>query len=159
MLAHAQSVHTRRASRGITLVRSVGVALVVSSFVKFSHPSPVVDYMGSMGYQDGTYYVIAAGELVIAVMLLVARSRWLGLLLASAYLGGAVAAHVAIHRYAVGGPFLEFMATNPFVGALLPGAFLALLWAGAWLYWSEVPHWPQQAVDAGPDVRRKLYAA
>lgn len=64
------------------------------------------------------------------MLLLLPRTRMLGVLMASAYLGGAVAAHVAIHRYTTNDPFVSFMAMHTHIGTLEPGVVLAALWFG-----------------------------
>jgi hypothetical protein len=125
-----RSTHLLIASR---LIRFCALLLLVSSLVKLWHPTPVVEYMGSMGFAGSTYYVVAGVELLTAVLILVPSTRLIGVLLASAYFGGAVAAHLAIHRYTDGGAFLSFMATHPYIGMLEPGAILAALWLGIWL--------------------------
>jgi hypothetical protein len=101
--------------------------------VKFWHPGAVLTYLGTMGFEGADVYLIAIIELATALLLLFPRTRTLGLLLASAYLGGAVAAHLAIHRYTTNDPFVAFMATHTYVGTLEPGVLLAALWFGAWL--------------------------
>lgn len=130
---------TQRHLYGKRLVRIIGISLIVSSFVKFVQPGPVVDYMGSMGFQDTNYFIVASIELAVAIALLLPATSWAGVLLASAYFGGAVAAHLATHRYVEGGPFLVFMATHPLVGALVPIAFLSVLWYGVWLLAAAAP--------------------
>jgi hypothetical protein len=126
-----------------------GFALIVSSAVKLWGPAAVVDYMGSMGYTGGTYLLIAGMEILIGALLLLPRTRPIGLLLGSAYFGSAVAAHVAIHRYLTGGPFLVYTATHPYVGALFPATFLALLWIGARWSLTGASWWPRTEADAG----------
>jgi len=134
----ASSPDGGRKARGEALLRVGAVALLLSSAAKFSRLAAIVAYMASMGFQDDTYYAVAVVELAVAVLVLVPLTRKLGFLLASAYFGGAVAAHLAIHRTSDGGPFLAFMATHPYVGALEPLAFAAILWAGMWLRHPEV---------------------
>ena len=101
--------------------------------LKFWHPGAVLTYLGSMGFEDADVYVIAIIELATALLLLFPRTRTLGFLMASAYLGGAVAAHLAIHRYATNDPFVAFMAVHTHIGTLEPGVLLGTLWFGAWL--------------------------
>jgi hypothetical protein len=111
----------------------VAVAILISSLVKFLHPPKPVAYLASMGYEGGTVFLIAAGELVIATLCLLPATRRIGLLLISAFLGGAVAAHVATHRSFSGGPFITYMAIHPYVGALIPATLLLIAWIGDYL--------------------------
>jgi hypothetical protein len=106
--------------------------------LKFAHPGAVLTYLSSMGFEDMDVYLIAVIELTTAVLLLIPRTRGLAILLASAYLGGAVAAHLAIHRFTTNDPFVAFMAMHTHIGTLEPGVLLGALWLGAWLSQSPV---------------------
>ena len=117
------------------------IAILVSSVVKFLHPPKPMAYLASMGYEGNTVFVIAAAEMAIAILCLLPATRRAGLLLISAFLGGAVASHIAIHRAFTGGPFITFMAYHPYTGAMIPGALLAIAWAGDYL---------QQLAEAEP---------
>jgi hypothetical protein len=128
-----QSANDKRAAWGNALIRFCGFGLMFSSAVKFLHPAKAVAYMASMGYEGGAFYFIAAIEMLIALLFLLPRTRPLGLLLVSGYLGGAMSAHLAIHRFSTGGPFLAYMADHRYVGMLVPGVFLALSWIAIWL--------------------------
>ena len=86
-----------------------------------------------MGFEDTDVYLIAVIELATALLLLLPRTRTVGLLMASAYLGGAVAAHLAIHRFTTNDPFVAFMAMHTHIGTLEPGVLLGALWFGTWL--------------------------
>jgi len=135
----------RRKARGSALIYFCVVGLALSSAVKFVHPAPVVAYMASMGYEGGKLFVVAGLELFCAVMFWLRSTRSLGLLLVSSYFGGAIAAHLAYHPHIVGGPFLTYMLSHPYTGALEPGVFLAAAWVGTWLCYP--------AMFAGLDAR------
>ena len=123
----------RYARLGIGMIWFCGCILIASSVVKFLRLSGVVDYMASMGYEGGTLLMVATLELLSAVLLLVRKTRLLGLLLVSCYLGAAIAGHLAVHRFFDrGGPFVEYMAAHRFIGSMIPAAFLVLAWAGTW---------------------------
>jgi hypothetical protein len=83
--------------------------------------------------ESGCVHFIAALEMLIAIVFLLPSTRSVGLLLLSGYLGGAISAHLAIHRFNSGGPFLVYMANHPYVGALMPGVPLVLAWMGIWM--------------------------
>ena len=124
---------TRNSSIGTRILVACALLLVASSMVKFWHPGAVLTYLGSMGFEDADVYLIGVIELTTAVLLLFPRTRGIGILMATAYLGGAVAAHVAIHRFTTSDPFVAFMATHTHIGTLEPGVLLGALWFGAWL--------------------------
>lgn len=115
------------------LIRFCGCGLIFSSLVKFLHPPKVLAYMASMGFEGGTFFFVAVLELICAVLFLVPATRRLGSLFVSSYLGGAIAAHLATHRFFEGGPFLVYMALHPYVGALAPVTVLAAGWIGMWM--------------------------
>lgn len=128
-----RTVHNQQAIWGNRLFRFSSIAILVSAVVKFLQLPKPMAYLASMGYEGKTVFVIAAMELVIAIMCLVPATRRAGLLLISAFLGGAVASHIAIHKTFTGGPFITFMAYHPYTGALIPGALLGMVWAGDFL--------------------------
>lgn len=132
-----QLVRSTRLIWGRALTRFCGIALILSSGVKFWHPAKAVAYMASMGYEGSTFFVIAVLELASGVLFLLPATRKLGLLLASSYLGGAIAAHLAIHRFFTGGPFLVYMAHHAYIGATIPGSLLVMAWLGPYLYQSD----------------------
>ena len=123
----------RNSSLGARVIVVCALVLVASSMLKFWHPGPILTYLGSMGHEGADVYLIAVIELATALLLLFTRTRAVGLFMASAYLGGAVAAHVAIHRYTSNDPFVAFMAMHTHIGTLEPGVLLAALWFGSWL--------------------------
>lgn len=118
---------------GGRIVVACALLLVASSMVKFLHPGAVLTYLSSMGFEDADVYLIAIIELATALLLLFPRTRALGLLIASAYFGGAIAAHLAIHRFTTNDPFVAFMALHTHIGTLEPALPLGALWFGTWL--------------------------
>jgi len=118
---------------GVRIVIACALLFVASSIAKIWHPGAVLTYLGSMGFVDADVYLIAGIELATALLLFFPRTRGFGLLMASAYLGGAVAAHLAIHRFTTDDPFVAFMAMHTHIGTLEPGVVLAALWFGTWL--------------------------
>ena len=128
-----QLTASRSKTVGARIVIACALLLVASSTLKFLHPGAVLTYLGSMGFEDTDVYLIAVIELATALLLLLPRTRTVGLLMASAYLGGAVAAHLAIHRFTTNDPFVAFMALHTHIGVLEPAAPLGALWIGTWL--------------------------
>jgi DoxX-like family len=101
---------------GMILMVLGSIILIASAGAKFAHVPKVVNELGAMGFDGGRLTAIAVIETVSALLFLTPVTRSLGLLLISAYLGGAIATHVQ-H----GQPFFQ------------PAIILAIIWAGAWL--------------------------
>ena len=118
---------------GGALIHFCVFGLAVSSTVKFLHPTRPVAYLSYLGYEHETLYLIATLELLTAVAFLFPFTRSAGLLLVSSYFGGAIAAHMANHPFAGGGPFLAFNANHHYLGTLPATLFLASAWIGVWL--------------------------
>jgi hypothetical protein len=92
------------------------MALLASAAAKFARVPLVAAELGAFGFTGGRLTLIAIAELVSAALFLVRRTRAAGLLLVSAFLGGAIATHLQHDR-----------------SVLQPGVVLGLLWLGAWL--------------------------
>lgn len=107
---------------GWVLVVVIGAALVMSAVMKIiGHPS-VVEVMSKWDLE--TWRVaIGVVELISAILLIVPRTHSLGLLLVTAYLGGAIATHLQQ------GEALE---------SISPAIMLALLWIAGLLRHSEM---------------------
>jgi ABC-type Na+ efflux pump permease subunit len=106
---------------GIVLICLGSLVLIASAGAKLAHVPKVVNELGAFGFDGARLTFIAITEIVSALLFLVPLSRSAGLLLISAYLGGAIATHVQ-H----GQSFLQ------------PAMILSLLWLGAWLRNPEV---------------------
>lgn len=115
------SISKRRRIAGVVLISMGSIMLMGSAATKFAHLPQVVNMMAPMGFEGGRLMIVACAELMSAVLFLVPITRSVGLLLASAFMGGAIATHMQ-H----GVPVAQ------------PAIFLALLWAGAWLRHPEV---------------------
>ncbi len=92
------------------------IALLASSFTKFAHVPAIVAQMTAVGFSGPRLMVVAVLELASAVVVLVPKTRPFGLLLVSAYLGGAIAAQLG-----------HSLPPEP------PAVLLALVWLGTWL--------------------------
>ena len=93
-----------------------GIALLASSFTKFAHVPAVVAQMAAVGFTGPRLMLVAVLELTSAALFLVPKTRRFGLLLVSAYLGGAIAAQLG-----------HGQPPAP------PAVLLALIWMGTWL--------------------------
>lgn len=116
MSVNVQSISKSRYRLGNVLVYFSGILLVGSSIAKFAHVPKVASQLATIGFSGERLTIIAALEIVSAVLFLVRPLRAAGLLMSSAYMGGAIAAHMG-H----GEPVVQ------------PAFVLTLLWLGAWL--------------------------
>ena len=103
--------------RGILIYLS-GALLLISAGLKLSGLPAVHEQMAAIGFSGGKLLFIAGLEIASAVLFLWPRTRSIGLLLVSSYLGGAICAHVAGGEYGA---------------AVRPAIVLALSWVGTWL--------------------------
>jgi hypothetical protein len=133
MQGEENPVSKSRKIAGKALLYFCVFGMIASSAIKFLQPPNAVAYLGALGYEHGTYFLIAALELLCGVIFMFKSTRSLGLLLVSAYFGGAISAHWASHPSVTGGPFLTFMLNHPFIGSFDPGIFLFSAWIGTWL--------------------------
>ena len=108
---------------GSVLIFLPGLALGVSSIVKFAGVPQVVHQMALAGFADGKLTLVAILEILSAILFLYPKTRSFGLLFLSAFLGGAICTHVQM---------------GEFPKAAGPAVFLALAWAGTWLRHPEM---------------------
>jgi hypothetical protein len=108
---------------GSMLIFLPGFALASSAILKFARVPGVVNQMAASGFADGKLVLVATLELLSALLFLYPRTRSVGLLVLSSFLGGAICTHVQLGEYAkVGGPCI----------------LLSLAWIGTWLRHPEV---------------------
>lgn len=106
---------------GTVLIFLCGLALVASAGAKFAHMPQVAAQLGGWGFTGGRLTLVAVLEILSALLFLIPPTRSAGLLMVSAYMGGAVATHVQHGEL-----------------SLQPALFLALLWLGAYLRHPQV---------------------
>lgn len=107
-----------RQTAGNALIVLPGLALMMSSVVKFAGVPGVVHTMAAEGFSGGKLMLVATLEILSAVLFLYRRTRSFGVLVLSAFLGGAICTHVQMGEYAK---------------ALGPLILLTLAWIGTWL--------------------------
>lgn len=122
---------SREARRGLAggagqvLIFLPGLALLGSAGAKLLKVPAVIRQLAALGFYGRTLTAIACLELVSAALFLWRPTRSFGLLLVSAFLGGAICAHVQAGE----------------IGRVPgPAALLALAWTGAALRHPQV-HW------------------
>ncbi len=123
MQSNNPSTNRVRRIAGNVLIFLSGFGLLAAASTKFAHVPPVVAQLTSAGFGGEKITLVATLELVCALLFLFAPTRSIGLLLVSAFLGGAIAIHVQGGEY---------------VGAMSPAFFMSLCWLGAWLRHPEV---------------------
>jgi DoxX-like family len=113
----------RRRIVGLILIYFGGLVLLAAGVTKFAHLPPVVAQLTAAGFGGQKILLVAGLELLSAALFLLPKTRSIGLLLTSAFLGAAVAAHVQTSEYA---------------GVLAPAILLCICWFGAWLRYPAV---------------------
>ena len=105
-----------RKRSGTVLILLFGLLLVASAGAKFVPRE--ASQMAVLGFEGGNLLLISLLEAASAILLMIPRSRAIGLLLVSAFLGGAIATHIG---------------HNQLVKSLRPALILAMLWTAVWL--------------------------
>ena len=111
----SQAASPQRRRAGTALIGLAGLILAASSVTKLVGVPAVVHEFEAFGF-GGKIVLLGILEATTAALFLLPRTRSLGLLLISAFLGGAIATHVQ-HGLL----------------PLPPAIVLALAWAGVWL--------------------------
>jgi hypothetical protein len=114
---------TGRVRAGAILIYLLSVLLTGSAAVKFAHVPQPTSELAELGFGGGNLTLIAVLEVSSAVLFALPRTRSFGLLLVSAYLGGAIATHVGHHQL---------------LPSFRPAIVLALIWLAAWLRHPEM---------------------
>jgi hypothetical protein len=117
MDANQSSISNKRRIGGNILIFIGGLLLIGSAAAKFAHVPKVITQLAALGFDGNRLMAIGILELVSALLFLVPLTRSAGLLLVSAYMGGAVATHVG-------------HGSSPWIQ---PALVLCLLWLGAYL--------------------------
>ena len=107
-----------RGLAGLVMIVLPALALAGSSVAKFASIPAVQSQMASLGFAGGKLLFIGFLEIIGAGGFLMPRTRSIGLLWISAYLGGAICAHVQ---------------AGQFDKAASPALLLLVSWVGMWL--------------------------
>jgi hypothetical protein len=117
MHALAQNLGKSRRIAAHVLTGIVAVFLLLDGVMKLVQPQIVIDTTLQLGYPQAT--ITGMGVLLIAstLLYLTPRTSWLGAMLLTAYLGGAVASHVRI-----GSPWFSHTLFPVYVALMVWGA-------------------------------------
>lgn len=72
----------------------IGGALILSAALKIAQPPFVTEGFAKSGFPAGTLLPIGFAELISALLFLIPKTRVLGAVLVTGYMGGAIATHV-----------------------------------------------------------------
>lgn len=100
----------------------LGALFVMSAVMKLAGAQPVMESFAKWGLEHKAF-LIGLGELISALLFILPRTHSIGVLLLSAYMGGAIATHMQHNE--------------PYVFASL---FLLVVWVTAYLRHPEVLH-------------------
>jgi len=107
---------------GNRLTYLLSFLLLASATAKLAQaPKVVITQMAGLGFDGGKLVFIAVLEIISALLFAYPRTHTFGLLMVSAYLGGAIAAHIGHDQTGI-----------------QPAIVLALVWLGTWLRNPEV---------------------
>lgn len=109
-------MNRKRQILGNVMIILGSLVLLGSAVAKLAHVPKVVSQLESMGFDGNKLMFIALLEVISALLFLTPLTRSVGLLLVSAYLGGAIATHLQHDQ-----PMIQ------------PAFVLSVVWFGAWL--------------------------
>jgi uncharacterized membrane protein YphA (DoxX/SURF4 family) len=89
---------------GSVLMYLAGILVIGSATLKFVQPPAVVVQFRELGYEGTKLILIGILEICCSLLFMIPYTRSIGLLLLSAYLGGAIATHVGHGQPAALGP-------------------------------------------------------
>jgi hypothetical protein len=117
-------MNSERARRiiGNSLIVFGDFALIASAIGKLVGAPKMVEGLNRFGF-EGKVHWLGALELLCAMLFLIPASRLFGLLMVSAFMGGAIATHLQ-HADS----------------AISPGVILAILWSGIWIRYAGLFH-------------------
>ena len=112
------STKRARSIAGTTLILVPAIAVMLSETAKLLHVPAVAQQMAAAGFGGGKLTLVGGLGFMSALLFVFPRTRSIGLLLLSSFLGGATCLHVQRSEYA---------------NALGPVTLLCLAWIGTWL--------------------------
>ena len=143
MQSGTASSNRKRNVTGTVLMTLCSILLLASATAKLAQVPGVVNQLAAAGFSPRKVIFVALLEITSSLLFLIPATRTIGLLLVSAFLGGAIATHLQ-HSQSIAGP----------------SVILVLVWLGVWLrrpevLWSRDPgHFGTAAVAGSFDARR-----
>lgn len=125
---------------GIALIGFAVFIFLTSGTLKLAQVPLVVEEMASLGLAGWKLTVVGVLEITTGLLFMVPRTRSLGLLVASAYLGGGICAHFAAAQYFAMFPTMM----------VLGCCWLGASWRHPQILWSF-----GERIDARPAVRHR----
>ena len=121
MQSGTSTLSKTRVRAGNTLIYLLGSLLVIMAIAKLAHVPQLASQLAILGFGGSRLVLVGALEAASALLFMIPSTRSIGLPLLTAFLGGAVSAHVA-H----GEPPVQ------------PAFMMATIWFAAWLRHPEV---------------------
>ena len=115
------SPNRKRHVVGTALITLCSILLLESAMAKLAHVPAVVNQLAAVGFSPHKIVFVAMLEITGSLIFLIPSTRSIGLLLVSAFLGGAIATPLQPSQSIAG-----------------PSVILVLIWLGAWLRHPEV---------------------
>lgn len=143
MQSGTASPNRKRNVTGTVLITLCSILLLASATAKLAQVPAVVNQLVAAGFSPHKVIFVALLEITSSLLFLIPATRSIGLLLVSAFLGGAIATHLQ-HSQSISGP----------------SVILVLVWLGVWLrhpevLWSRYPsHFGTAAADGSFEARR-----
>ena len=114
------SIGRVRRGAGSILIFLAGLVLIGSAAAKLAQVPVVVSQMDELGFAGNKLVIIAALEILSALLFLAPHTRTIGLLVFSAYMGGAISAHMGHNE-----------------NVYQPAFLLIIAWLGGWLLYPD----------------------
>jgi hypothetical protein len=137
-MSKSQSVSRARRISGNVLIGLVSLTLVGAAFGKLVHAPFLVNQLRPFGFDDTWISILGVIELASALLFAVPRTRALGLLLITGFLGGAIATHIQHGQ-----------------SPAQPAVLLAIGWTGVWLRHLEA-NWSKRGSPAAATARLEV---
>jgi hypothetical protein len=121
MQSETNTLSRTRVKAGNILIYLLGSLLVIMAAAKLAHVPQLASQLAVLGFGGSRLILVGALEVVSALLFMIPAARSFGLLLLTAFLGGAVSAHVAHGEV----PFQ-------------PVFMIGMIWLAAWLRHPEI---------------------
>jgi DoxX-like family len=121
MPPETSTLSTKRVRAGNVLIYLLGSLLTVMAIAKLAQVPQLASQLGAIGFAGSKLLLVGVLEAISALLFMVPFTRSVGLLLLSAFLGGAIAAHIGHGEAPSQAVFM-----------------IAMIWLAAWLRHPEI---------------------